>query len=497
MPVAEKLSGALALALFFAAGWGLGELLPALGRLRPGVRPAFLYLLGIGWVAGGLYALSHLCGVPLRPPAILLLGAAPAGAALALRAWKAKGRGSRSARSPEPVETAAARNPPPPAERERSRLPRLLALLAAGLVTLALLGEAVTQPLTDWDGRMTWSSKAKYLRAEGTVDAEALRGPQWFVSHTHYPVLLPLAQVAALELAGSDADAAYRPLYVAFLPVFLALVWGGVRSGGSGAAAWWVVLAVSLLPFLTFFPGGGAISAYSDLPLACFYGAALALLLAPKPGPSAGLAAGILLAAAILTKDEGLALAGTALALALLRRPGGSRRPDARGRGLLPLALAAGLALAACALLASWRSAIPLRYHDDYRAMLARQELGSALARIPDLLARIWTETTSARHWGLFGFLAPLVFLAGRRGLRRQRALFLALAGAAPLALGFAAYLITDAPVDLPRMTWNRFLVQGGVPLLTLLGWALGDLLARSRRLPALLGGAAAGRRAR
>jgi len=114
----------------------------------------------------------------------------------------------------------------------------------------------VTQPLTDWDGRMTWVVKARYLRQAGTVDAEVLRNGQWFVSHTHYPVLMPLAQVAAQELVGAgDDEPAYRTLYAAFLPVLLALVGGAVeREPGRRPPATPSSLS-HLLPMVTFFPG--------------------------------------------------------------------------------------------------------------------------------------------------------------------------------------------------------------------------------------------------
>src|SRR6185436_7305681 len=116
----------------------------------------------------------------------------------------------------------------------------------------------------------------------------------------------------------------------------------------------------------------------------------------------------------------------------------------------------------------------------------AQQTLGGALSRIPQLLGKIRYEMIALDHWGIFWSMAPVVLLAGRRGLRRRTAPAMALAFLAPLALCFAALLITDIPGELPRMTWNRFLIQGAIPFFTLLGWALEDLL-RGRAAPRLL----------
>jgi len=76
----------------------------------------------------------------------------------------------------------------------------------------------------------------------------------------------------------------------------------------------------------------------------------------------------------------------------------------------------------------------------------------------------------------------PLVLLAGRRGLRHKESVALAFAALAPLALVYFVYVITDLPASLPSMTWNRFLLQAGVPTFTLLGWALGDVVREFRR---------------
>lgn len=467
MAAADALAGLLGAALFAVAGLGIVQLLPGLAALPRGQRLAYGYLLGIAWVGGSLYALSHVLAVPLRRPAVLAVLIAPVLAGIVAR---------------------LRRRPGPPARKGRPWTGlQKTAFAVSGLICLGVLSDTLANPLRDWDGRMTWVTQARYIHEEGTVDARALREPEWYVTHPRYPLLLPLAQVALAELfpLGGDAHAVYRPLYAVFLPVFLALVYGGARRWrASGNAAALAMLSAALLPFLSFYPGGGAVSAYSDLPLACFYGGAFLLLLWARPRLSHGIAAGLLLAAAVLSKNEGAPLALWALLVAGVAL--------ARRRKAAPVLAAAVPVVLALALLVSWRSGIPNRYDERYEDLLTAANLWpEAVTRLPLLLPKIRFEMVAAKHWTVFWSVAPLLLLAGRRGLKRRPAWPLALAALAPLGVAWLAYAVSETPMELVRMTWNRFLLQALLPFLGLLAFALDDLLRRSRWLPRALGGPA------
>jgi hypothetical protein len=349
------------------------------------------------------------------------------------------------------------------------------------VVSLAVWAEAVTNPVRDWDGRMTWVTQARSVRAERTVDADVLRGQQWYVTHPRYPLLLPLAQIAVVDLAGLPDDShAFRGLYAAFFPAFLLILHTGARRWAGERAAALAVAVAALVPFLPFYDAGGAEGTYSDLPLACFYGAGLLLLLVPRPSPSAGLAAGLLLAGAALAKNEGALLAVGALGLGglaafLWRRHG--RRP---GRASLASLAAAMLPVAlALALLASWRAGIPNRYDERYGEIASAAALLSGLVRsAPAVLPVVVRTMLSGPHWTLLWWVAPAIFWAGRRGLRRRVALPLALAALAPPAIAWGAYAVFPNPAFLAAVTWNRFLVQASIPGLVLLALALRELLA-------------------
>lgn len=430
---ARLLEGLGTILLFLAPGLGLSALL--LGtRVRGAFRLACSYLLGLAWVAGGLFALSHVLSVPIRRTVIVALAVLPVavGAAVALRRVPFRGR-------------------------VRRRSPFVLAACVAGaFVSVGVLADALTNPVTDWDGRMHWATQARFVRAARGVDASILRGGTYFLVNLRYPLLLPVAQVAALEMWDVDDDRAFRPLYAALFPVALALVYAAAAPLAGRKAAAVAVFVAAVLPVLAL-PDGGAAGAYSDLPLACFGGAALVLLTRPTRSRGESLAAGLLLAGAVLSKSEGFAFA-----LAVLAGAAWARR-KAGARALVPAAL---LALGAIAFYASWRAPISPRFDEGYASAL--RDLVTwvrAPRRLASTVPAILGEMQKFHVWGWFWWGAPLVFLAGGRALRRARAVPLLLAASGPIALAFAAYAVHFNPPALAGSTWTRFLIQASIPL--------------------------------
>ena len=245
--------------------------------------------------------------------------------------------------------------------------------------------------------------------------------------------------------------------------------WAGPR------AALLTALALLTVPWIAFEPEGGAMGVYSDLPLACFFGGGLTLLLQGRPRATDGLAAGLLLAAALLTKNEGLpealialALGAASAGLALVRR-----RRSGRPR-LFAVALAGGWVLAAFGLLASWRARIPLRYDEAYfetfsaPSFLHNLVSERTLAALPVIAQRMYDKEL----WGLFWWLVPVFLLAAAPAIRRPPALLLAVAVAVPLLMVWAAYTQIPSPDTYAAVTWNRILLQVCVPLCGLLALA-------------------------
>ncbi len=465
---AASVSGALvAVALFLGAGLGLTLCLPGFARTGLAGRLGFAWILGVAWIGLFLYAASHFARALLDGPLVFLAAFLPLAAGLgvavrllALRRWRAP--------APRPA---------------RGPLWTLgwvgLALLAA-LVSSAVLANALTHPLEDWDGRMTWTAQAMFVRDAGTVDAEVLRTPKSFISHPRYPLLMPLAQVAALEAAGSDDERIVRAVYALFFPALVLLVLEAGRRWAGPRAALLTALAFLTVPWIPFDPEGGAAGAYSDLPLACFFGGGLLLLLRGRPRVSDGIAGGLLLAAALLTKNEGLpevlialALVALSAGLAVIRR-----RRAGRPR-LLATVLACVVCLAALGLLVSWRSSIPNRYDEAYFETFSivtyARNLVSArtFAAVPVIARRM----LNPRLWDLFWWLSPVLFVAAPPSFRRPPTAYLAVAAAVPLLAAWSAYAQTPAVVYYATVTWNRLLLQACVPIFGLLALAVRRLL--------------------
>ena len=433
------LEGFGSILLFLLPGLGLAKLL--LGpRVRGALRVACAYLLGLAWVTGGLYLLSHLFFVPIRRTTVILLVLPPAlvGIAAAMRR-----RRSRT--------------------RIRRRRPLLVvASVVAVFVSLGVLAEALTNPVTDWDGVMTWTTQARFVRAARSVDAPVLLDGAYFLQNPRYPLLLPVAQVAALETWSVDDDRVFRPLYAVFFPVALALIFAAAAPLAGRTVAAWALLTGAILPVLAL-DNGGAGGAYSDLPLACFGGAALVLLVRRTVSRGEALAAGLLLAGAVLAKTE-----GSALALAVLAGAAWARRKagDRGARALVPAAL---LAFGAIAFYASWRAPIPPRFDQGYASIL--RDPGTWLQaprRLASVLPVLFREMREPSAWGWFFLGVPLVVLAGGKALSRRPVAPFLFAAAGPVGIALAAYAVHFDPPLLAGSTWTRFLIQASIPLVAI-----------------------------
>jgi hypothetical protein len=455
--VVRLLEGLGTMLLFFAPGAGLAALL--LGpRVRGAYRLACAYLLGLAWVAGGLYALSHLFSVPIRRTAVLALVLPPALVGI----------------------VAAIRH-----RRTRVHVRRFsplvaIACTAAAVVSAGVLADALTSPVTDWDGRMHWTTQARFVRAARSVDAPVLRGGTYFLSNPRYPLLLPVAQVAALETWDVDDDRAFRPLYAAFLPVSLALIFAAAAPLAGRNAAACAVFTAAVVPALAL-AGGGAAGAYSDLPLACFGGAALVLLSRRTVSRGEALAAGLLLAGAVLSKTEGFALA-----LAVLAGAAWARR-KAGGRAMRALVPAALVAFGAFVFYASWRASISPRFDQGYASILRDAHTWvRAPRRLASAVPAMLHGMGELSDWGWFWWGVPLVILAGRKALRRRDAAPYLVAASGPIALALAAYAVHFDPPALAGSTWTRFLIQVSIPLAAILAACTREA---ARRSPALAPG--------
>ncbi len=459
--------------LFLAAGLGLVELLPAL-RARPlAARLGWAYLLGVAAVPGAVYLFGIAFDMRLRRGVVLAPAVLFVLAAIVVRARR---------RGPHPGD---AFRPP-----RFGHLAARWAFGVAAFVAAGLLADAATHREIGWDAEMTWCAAARWVRADRSVTPRALTDVRSFADHPQYPLLLPIAQVVVQETfdAGDDPRA-IKPLYAAFFPALLLVFYDLARRHAGAAAAALTALAFAVTPYLAFERSGGAAGAYSDVPLGAFWGAGLLLLLG-RPKASEGAAAGILLAAAVLTKNEGLPFAAVALGAAGLAAALG--RPAHRRRRLGGLALAAAAVALAAVALHAWKARIPERHDEDYAGQLRTVSLAKeAAARLPLLPRAVVRETFSWNDWCGFWLVSGIVLLAGATGLRRRVVppLLAALGGC--LALYVVALLLSPwGGVEQVHPTWSRLLLQLLVPLGVLLALALRQALRARRSALAFLNGA-------
>ncbi len=435
-----------------AAGLGIVQLVPLLRRESFPVRCGWGWILGTAWAGATTAFVSIALGLALKRGTVLPLFLLPVAAGLLHRI--VTGSGS-------------------PRKLGAGRL-SLLAVAVGACVTVSILAEAVTNPVRDWDGRMTWAPLARWMRAERTVKPAVLTESWWWVTHPKYPPLLPALDVAVAEAANLSWDGrATRPLRTLFYPAVLLVLFGASRRMAGGRAATAAVLLFASAPFPAFSNHGGAAGEYADLPLAAFYGGGLLLLVLGRRSAAAGAAAGLLLAAAALTKNEGLPLVLVALAGAPLLLPAlGERRKSA-------FAASSAVVLGGAVLLWAYKHGIPNRFDEDYfSSMGARLSVAKMRANLGAALPVVARKTFDVRSWVLLPFLVPALLLAAGRRLTAYPAwLLLGAASLLPCALGLAAYAVGFNVADLASVTWERFLLQGSLPLFALLALAIRRLL--------------------
>lgn len=450
------LAGPLALLL---AGSGIVRWVPELDALSRPARLAAAYLAGAAAVGSAAFLLSWGLGLPLRAETFLLLAAA---GVVAFAAGRFRGR----------------RRPTRPRPRVASE--RGFVLLLA-IASVGFVAAAVVDPVVDFDGRMTWGAQARFVHHDRSVLPEALLDERVFAVHPRYPLLLPILQVAAVEIAASDwDDAPVQALYGLFLPALALLLSEGLRRLPGVRSALLGCALVAFVPALSWGLEGGARSTYSDLPLAAFLGAALLLLARRRLSVAGGLAAGLFLGAAVLAKQEGAVLAG-ALAISGLVPHWTRWRGSARPRWIA----AAGYLCALGAWLA-WRRLIPNRNDEGYlEGLLAGVPVGALVSRVGGIARGVWATLSDWHGWGLFWLLLPWAAVHLSRGWMRTRIGRLALALLAAQAILILAAYASAPRLDVVAATFGRFAIQATAPLAVLFALSV----AEARRRLAARGG--------
>jgi hypothetical protein len=285
----------------------------------------------------------------------------------------------------------------------------------------------VRSPLWSNDVIAIWAMKAKLFAAAGGIDAASLGDPGFDFSHPEYPLLWPVTMAA--PMVGGTFDGHAATLFAPFLTLLLlACLAGELRRRGLG----WPETAAFGLILLSF---EGLLGPFhvglAELPLAvALLVTAVALSRLREDGhAAAALLVAVGLCAAVLIKNEGMAL--LAASAVVLLWPG--RRP-----GLHASALALGAPAVVLALALMARRVAGFAVHGD--AELRWLGPGVLAARLGQVTAFLFQEIVRPH------FLVALVLVAllvlGRS------------AGGRTGALG--ALVVLLALAYLPAYLWTR-----------------------------------------
>ncbi len=433
--------------LYAAAGFGWISVCRTLAGASVFERLAYSFLLGVTVVTLPLFGLSHVLGVGLTSATTWLVIAVAVVASISV--WLAKRHRGYGA----PIE-----------KTER------LWILAVVVVALAAIALSIARPPFGWDFRMTWSAHARYFHEAGSVLPEAFVESDIFVVHPQYPPLTSLMQVVAYHLGGRAEDCLVGPTYVGFWIAFVGLVYGGVRRLTNSAKSAMMTAIIPLAIPWFLLGEGGALSGYADLPLACFFGAAL-IHAAGSKSRTGGVLEGVLLSAAVFTKNEGLVLVMAYLSSLILV----SLLFESKRQALVRRIAITGMLVALASVwLVAWQSQIPKRFSESHFDSVASASwLGEDFVALTTEVIPAAGTVVAKPRWlalilalGVFGWL-------GRRELRRPVAIVLA----AAWVLGNTAYLVVywanpwpGNMVYLVTVTFERLQLQISVPLLVLLG---------------------------
>lgn len=331
-------------------------------------------------------------------------------------------------------------------------LPRHSRLATAVLILpfICALFVSAILPLTDYDGVVTWIPKAKAIASENSIAGPFFHGERGLNLHNRYPLLMPLNAAAVMRICGTTDNHVVRWLYV-LIPLAGLLVARDYLWESSDQAAAWTCAGIAWLPQVIAQPEGGVLSAYNDLTVATFFGMALFAI-------GSGSSAGIWLAALILTKNEGAALAVAVIAAAAIFRK--SRRADF----VLP-AIAIGI-------IAVWRFRVPDAYDERYSVLF--RGLWQNIARTGNALTALFSAAVDVRIWSLFW---PAVLIAAALSLAtRERSkvaipltAVLAAIGAYLLAFVCTSWQINELANVTANRLWSQMLLAGAALLVS--GW--------------------------
>ena len=321
-------------------------------------------------------------------------------------------------------------------------LPSWLRVVTLLLVLLAF--SAALGPFVAWDERAIFGLKARVLYHEGSVLGEAFRDTGYIHIHARYPLLVPLLEASLFTLKGSGDDRFLKLLFLLF-SLSLALVVAGEarRLHGPRAGGLWGLLLLAT-PMLIGPSEGRGMTAYADLPFAAFVTGATVLLgrAIDHPGSRDALLAGLLLGAALATKQEG-AIWAMALGLALLVTLWRRMAPRTAGLARSTATVAAPALLFLALSLAAHRWTPAPALSERYSVVLSLAWLRQLGWRPVEIAPFVLRQLTNWKVWGWGWLLVVTGLLALRRPRLQPTPFFWRVTALAVFAADIGIFIVT------------------------------------------------------
>ncbi|HEY0674400.1 MAG TPA: hypothetical protein VGD27_19145 [Longimicrobiales bacterium] len=204
------------------------------------------------------------------------------------------------------------------------------------MVLLFLVGTALTDRLI-WDGWAIWTLRARILFFENGLPPDAFLkpGPYEF-AHPEYPLALPLLDWWMFRHAGASLPALASFAGSLWIVALALLVWTHLKARVAPMIASLAVLGLVLFRPITEYAVGGT----ADVIIAvAMLGVVIELTSAEEASAAASVRAGCFLALAVLSKNEGFALAIIAVFSAAVIQPLGGFRARVIAAFAIPVAM--------------------------------------------------------------------------------------------------------------------------------------------------------------
>ena len=273
------------------------------------------------------------------------------------------------------------------------------------LVQWLMLVPALDLPLFDWEGRMLWALKAKFLAADFTVSSEPFRDPYRLHIHPRYPLLVPWLTA----LLGRSGDGFREGHYLAVILTFALLTTWQLYRCLVRTVGWLAALAGSVILIASSCWYTAEINLQVEIVLAFYLLLALCCLIEwLESRQKANLClAGVLLAGAVMTKNEGILLAGCVVgALAVVNWYRGQA-----GKALFVAGALLGLVLLLTLPWFAQMQAIPAVSDENYLQRLSIEVFTVDMARLPLTLRNFMMQMADWELWHVFWLVVPPLVL--------------------------------------------------------------------------------------